>query len=280
MAERASHPSIVVWVPFNEGWGQFDLDGVTRQIRTLDPTRLVDTQSGSANCCAAIESPSSDIRDSHLYFGPFAVAPDSRASVIGEYGGVLPFAPPADSWPGTPTSIGSPAAAWPLAGIVTLLRTQYAELALEMRVRGLSAAVFTELGAYEQELGIVSYDRRVFTLPPSLLRALNDSLISASQRAAGLRAPGRVDSPRHDRAVALRRGRAGAVAGDASGYRHPLTLSGGAGWTRGVRGGALLIAGAGEQASHRRSGDRHARLVHRVGVADLRARPPVRLGRQ
>ena len=39
-----------------------------------------------------------------------------------------------------------------------------------MRVRGLSAAVFTELGAYEQELGIVSYDRRVFTLSPALLR--------------------------------------------------------------------------------------------------------------
>ncbi len=248
VAERASHPSIVVWVPFNEGWGQFALGSITRQVRALDPTRLVDTQSGSANCCAAIESPSSDIRDSHLYFGPFAVAPDRRASVIGEYGGVIPFAPAKDRWPGTPTSIGSPASSWPPANIVSLLRAQYAELALELRIRGLSAAVFTELGAYEQELGIVSYDRRVFTLSPFLLRALNHSLISASERAAGLRAPG-ASIPRGTSGLWRFDEAGGASAGDASGYRHPLTLSGGAGWTRGVRGGALSITGAGQQAS-------------------------------
>ncbi len=248
VAERASHPSIVVWVPFNEGWGQFDPDGITKQIKQLDPTRLVDTQSGSANCCAAIEARRSDIRDSHLYFGPFAVAPDRRASVIGEYGGVLPYAPDADRVPGTPTSIGSPAAAWPVGGILTLLRAQYAELALEMRVRGLSAAVFTELGAYEQELGIVSYDRRVFTLPPDVLRGLNDALISDAQRMAMLRAPGARFPPGTTGLWHFDEG-GGTSAADVSGYRHSLTLSGGAGWTRGVHGSALAVAGPGAQAT-------------------------------
>jgi hypothetical protein len=247
VTQHSTDPSIVVWVPFNEGWGQFDLGGVTRQIKLLDPTRLVDTQSGSANCCAALESPRSDIRDTHLYFGPFAVQPDHRATAIGEYGGVLPFAPSADRWPGTPTSIGSPAAPWPLPNIVSLLQAQYAELALEMRIRGLSAAVFTELGAYEQELGIVSYDRRVFTLPAALVHGLNASLIAASLREAELRPPAAAVPPgttglwQFDEAQ-------GPTAADASGYNRPLTLTGGAGWTGGVHGAALSLGGPGQQA--------------------------------
>src|SRR5262249_28081139 len=64
-----SHPSIVAWIPFNERWGEFDPGGITREIKQLDPTRLVDTDSGSANCCQATESPGSDFRDAHLYFG-------------------------------------------------------------------------------------------------------------------------------------------------------------------------------------------------------------------
>ena len=71
--QRRSHPSIVTWIPFNEGWEQFDLRGITRTIKQLDPSALVDTQSGSANCCDAQESTASDIRDAHLYPGPFAV---------------------------------------------------------------------------------------------------------------------------------------------------------------------------------------------------------------
>jgi len=246
--QHVSHPSIVVWVPFNEGWGQFDLDGITRLVKQLDPTRLVDTQSGSANCCDAVESSRSDVRDSHLYFGPFAVAPDRRATVIGEYGGVLPYPPVADRWPGLPTSIGAPAGDWPLAGVVSLLRAQYAELALEMRVGGLSGAVFTELGANEQELGIVSYDRRVFTVPPSLLRSLNDSLIRASARVAAMRPPAAVVPPGTTGLWHFDE-RHGVSAADASGGGQPLTLTGGAGWTHGVHGTALAITAAGEQAA-------------------------------
>ena len=66
---------------------------LTRLVKRLDPSALVDSDSGSANCCNAVPSPASDIRDAHLYFGPFAVPADRQASVIGEYGGVLPFPP-------------------------------------------------------------------------------------------------------------------------------------------------------------------------------------------
>jgi hypothetical protein len=246
--QHRSDPSIATWVPFNEGWDQFDVGAVTRQIKALDRASLVDTDSGSADCCNAIESPNSDIRDSHAYFGPFAVPADRRASVIGEYGGVLPFPPAGHVWPGILTSIGSPVLDWPVAWVAAVLRKQYAELGQEIRVRGLSGAVFTELACYEQELGILSYDRRTYTIPPGLIRGLNQSLIAASRRLRGLRPqppavpPGSVGLWRFDEGQ-------GTVAADASGLGHSLSLRGGASWTAGIHGSALSIAGAGQLAT-------------------------------
>jgi hypothetical protein len=247
VTQRRSHPSIATWILFNEGWGQFDLPRLTAEVRRLDPSRLIDSQSGGSNCCQAVESPNSDIRDAHLYYGPFAVPPDGRASVIGEYGGVIPIPPLAHRWPGPLTSIGNPVQFWPLGSILSVLRKQYAELAQEMQVRGLSASVFTEFGSYEQELGILSYDRRLFTMPPGLVRGLNDSLIGASAHLAHLRA----------QPVAVPRGTSGlwrfdegrgTLATDASGHGHPLYLQGGASWTRGMHSGGLAITGPGQVA--------------------------------
>jgi hypothetical protein len=31
----------VAWVPFNEGWGQYDTERITKMVRALDPYRLV-----------------------------------------------------------------------------------------------------------------------------------------------------------------------------------------------------------------------------------------------
>jgi hypothetical protein len=247
VTQHRADPSIVTWVPFNEGWNQFEIAAVTRQIKALDPSSLVDTDSGSASCCNAIESRASDIRDSHVYFGPFAVAPDSRASAIGEYGGVLPYPPPGHAWPGVLESIGSPALPSPEALVTTFLRQQYAELTEEMRARGLSAAVFTELANYEQELGILSYDRRVYTVAPELVHGLNRSLIAASQRPAESRPQRPAVPPGTNGRWRFNEGH-GTVAGDATGLGRPLTLEGGAGWTSGVHGTALQIGGPGQQA--------------------------------
>ncbi len=244
VAQLRSHPSIVSWVPFNEGWQQFDLSGITRTVKRLDPMALVDTQSGSANCCAALESPASDIRDAHLYAGPFAVPGDRRASVVGEYGGVLAFPPVGHRWPGVLESVGTPAAQWPLPWITGVLGSQFAMLAQEIRTPGVSAAVFTELADYEQELGIISYDRRVFTIDPSLFQAWNARLSAASENSAGVRpqagaiAPGTTGLWHFDEGL-------GASAADASGRRASLTLRGGARWTRGLHGSGLYIPGPG-----------------------------------
>jgi hypothetical protein len=240
VVQRRSHPSIVTWVPFNEGWQQFDLDGITRTIKQLDPMALVDTQSGSANCCAALESTASDIRDAHLYPGPFAVPADRRAAAIGEFGGVLPFPPLGHRWPGALYSVGTPAAQWPLSFVTGVLDSQYAMLAQELQTPGVSAAVFTELADYEQELGIISYDRRVFTIDPSLFRRWNDALTVASQKTAGV-TPQRGVIPHGTSGLwHFDEGR-GATAADSGAHHALLGLSGGAGWTRGIHGTALSI---------------------------------------
>ena len=132
-----------------------------------------------------------------------------HASAIGEYGGVLAFPPPADSWPGVLESIGSPALPSPEQTITGVLFKQYQLLTQEMRSAGLSAAVFTELANYEQELGLLTYDRRAYTTPPGFVHHLNRQLILASERMARP-APAEAGGPAgDDRAVALRRGRRG-----------------------------------------------------------------------
>ena len=246
--QHRSDPSIVSWAPFNEGWDQFNVTKLTRLVKRLDPSALVDSDSGSANCCNAVPSPASDIRDAHLYFGPFALPADRQASVIGEYGGVLPYPPAGHAWPGVPTSIGSPALSWPVSTVTAFLTQQYAELRQEMQTQGLSAAVFTELCSYEDELGIISYDRRWSSMPVGLVSRLNRGLIHASTRPADLRPAGpRV--PLGTTALwTFDEGQGGSV-GDASGHGHPLFLHGGAGWTRGIDGSALSITAPGQSAA-------------------------------
>jgi hypothetical protein len=247
VVQHRSDPSIVAWVPFNEGGDQFDPTGITREVKRLDQHALVDTDSGSANCCNAIQAPNSDVQDAHLYFGPFTVGADYRAAMIGEYGGVLPYPPLGHRWPGVLTSLGGPVLAWGLGPITTFLRAQYAELAQEMRIRGLSGAVFTELSGYEDELGILTYDRQVFTIPARFVHGLNQGLINASQQRSQLR-PQPAAIPAGTTSVWRFNEGHGTHAHDSSGNGHTLTLEGGPGWTRGPHGGALLITAPGQDA--------------------------------
>jgi hypothetical protein len=252
VAQHRSDPAIVAWVPFNEDWGVFNPARVSAEVRRLAPGELVDTDSGSANCCNEPESGASDVRDTHLYSGPFAVAADRRASVIGEYGGVLPYPPRGHRWPGVLTSVDAPVLAWPAGPVLDLLRAQYADLRQEMRVRGLSAAVFTELSCYEEELGILTYDRRVYTIDPAAIRRLNDGLIAASRQPSDLRPQPPATPPGASGAWSFSE-KHGSRAADSSGHGETLTLRGGAAWTAGPRlggrpSGALAIAAPGESA--------------------------------
>jgi len=78
-----NHPSIIMWVPINEGWGQYDTERITAWVETLDPSRLVNSASGWTDRGVG------HVHDIHRYPGPAAPPAESeRAIVLGEFGGL------------------------------------------------------------------------------------------------------------------------------------------------------------------------------------------------
>ncbi|WP_433873354.1 glycoside hydrolase family 2 protein [Saccharopolyspora sp. CA-218241] len=168
-------PSVVVWVPFNEGWGEFGTAAIAELVRTADPTRLIDISSG-VNCCYSLpDTGAGDICDDHTYVGPGRPeVTGGRASVDGEYGG-LGLAEEGHLWPGETN-------AYEMTTSRAELTRRYVEVSRELldvvRDRGLSAAIYTQLTDVENEVnGLLTYDRRVLKPDPATTRAHNRAVI-------------------------------------------------------------------------------------------------------
>jgi hypothetical protein len=149
-------PCIVVWVPFNEGWGQHDTNDILKWVTEYDPTRLVDGPSGWT------DRGFGHMKDMHNYPGPgmYPAMPE-RASVLGEFGGLgLPLT--GHLWKETDN--------WGYRTFKTTdeLRQNYHQLMLKLHPligKGLSAAVYTQTTDVEVEVnGLMTYDREVIKL--------------------------------------------------------------------------------------------------------------------
>ncbi|HNQ22586.1 MAG TPA: glycoside hydrolase family 2 TIM barrel-domain containing protein [Phycisphaerae bacterium] len=168
--EHSNHPSIVMWVVFNEGWGQYDTERLVSWVKQLDPTRLVNGASGWHDRGVG------DVCDIHAYPGPAAPNPEpARAAVLGEFGGLgLPLTGhtwQAEGWGyqtfKTPAELTD--AYVGLLEQVWLLRAE----------PGLCAAVYTQTTDVETELnGLLTYDRAL--VKPDAQRAT-----AANRRALG-----------------------------------------------------------------------------------------------
>jgi hypothetical protein len=155
-----SYPSIVAWVPFNEGWGQFKTNEILRWTKELDPARLVDGPSGWT------DRGGGDMRDLHSYPGPgMPPLEDKRASVLGEFGGLgLPLAGhlwlDKGNW-GYRTYKSREDLAAAYRDLIRRLRFLQAD--------GLAAAVYTQTTDVEIEVnGLLTYDRAVVKLPEDI----------------------------------------------------------------------------------------------------------------
>lgn len=170
--------SIVGWVPFNEGWGEFDTARIAGLVKAADPTRMVDANSG-VNCCKSRpDSRAGDIYDDHTYVGPGTtfVPGDPRVRVDGEYGG-LGLVLARNRWPGK-------AQAYEMARHPDQLTARYVAVsrALEAQVRagGLSGAIYTQTTDVENEVnGYLSYDRWVVKMPIPVVAERNRAVIVA-----------------------------------------------------------------------------------------------------
>ena len=146
-------PSIVVWVPFNEGWGQHDTNEILKWVKEYDPTRLVNGPSGWT------DRGYGDMKDMHNYPGPgMFPAMKDRVSVLGEFGGLgLPIKD--HLWKDRDN--------WGYQNFKTTedLRTNYHRLMLRMHPligKGLSAAIYTQTTDVEVEVnGLMTYDREI-----------------------------------------------------------------------------------------------------------------------
>lgn len=152
-----NHPSIVMWVPFNEQWGIFNSVSIANFTKGLDPSRLVNENSA---CCGGT-STAGDMKDEHYYAPPNCPAPDAnRALANGEYGGLV-LKKDGHLWNPNVTS-GSPVLASDAE--FTDLFVSYCRLIVNLReIRGLNAAVYTQWTDVEAEInGTYTYDRKVF----------------------------------------------------------------------------------------------------------------------
>jgi hypothetical protein len=167
---RRQFPCIVAWVPFNEGWGQFDTVRISRWIKEHDPSRLVIPASGWN------DFPAGDIHDIHSYPGPAAPPAESgRAAVLGEFGGLgLPI--PGHLWINDKKN-------WGYRKFESRDALTAAYLALAVKLRPLvesrlSAAVYTQTTDVETEVnGLMTYDRELIKMDAEKVRQANRELI-------------------------------------------------------------------------------------------------------
>jgi len=156
-----NHPSVVTWVIFNEGWGQYDTKRLTSWVKNMDPSRLVISASGFVDYGVG------DIHDVHGYPGPTGAPWEpNRAQVLGEFGGL-----------GLPVEghlYEKRRFSYRALKNTEELTAAFEELLEQLKPyvsRGASAAVYTQISDVERELnGFMTYDREVIKMDPARVR--------------------------------------------------------------------------------------------------------------
>ncbi|GAA2488857.1 PA14 domain-containing protein [Streptomyces longisporus] len=174
--EHISSPSVVMWVTFNEGWGQYDEARIADQAKAWDPTRLVDSMSG-LNLGA--DGGTGDIMDEHGYPSPaLPPHPDGRRALVsGEYGG-LGLAVPGHAWSVQQSYVDVDPAAY-TDDYLTKLAEVHA-----LACKGSNGAVYTQISDVEGELnGLLTYDRKVLKPDVQRVRTAQQALIRDASQA-------------------------------------------------------------------------------------------------
>lgn len=164
-----SNPCVVMWVPFNESWGQFETEKVAAWTKNYDPSRLVNSASGgNYRACG-------DVLDLHHYPNPGMLLFDAnRVNVLGEYGGIG-LAVEGHLW------FENKNFGYVMFKNATEVTNEYVKYAEELKKYvkiGTCAAVYTQTTDVEGEInGLMTYDRKVMKVNEADIRKINQEVI-------------------------------------------------------------------------------------------------------
>ena len=170
-----NHPSICYWTIFNEGWGQFDSTAAYRRLKALDNSRFIDSTSGW------FRGSESDVESLHIYFGMWhRMKPSKKPIVLSEFGGFTYSI--ADHIFNPDKSYGYGTCKTP-AELNQQLEKVYREHVIPAVKMGLCASVYTQISDVEDEInGLLTYDRKVTKVDPSVMNAIAQDICSAIER--------------------------------------------------------------------------------------------------
>ena len=163
-----NHPCVAAWVPFNEGWGQFDAGWVTERLRRLDQSRLIN------QACGWFDQKGGDMYSIHNYKRGLTVSQqDGRVVALTEYGG---YACPVKGHTASRKKFGYKHYSSGEALTAGYKRLIEEEVFTNVE-RGLSAAIYTQVSDIETEInGMMTYDREIDKMDLNTVRQLNQEL--------------------------------------------------------------------------------------------------------
>ncbi|MBQ9228363.1 MAG: glycoside hydrolase family 2 [Eubacterium sp.] len=157
-------PCIALWVPFNEGWGQFDSAAAYELLKKWDPTRTVDSASGWHDRGVT------DVISKHIYFTPIVVKQGDKPWLLTEFGGL--------STRVKGHTFNNKMFGYKIYGSKQSLTAAYEKLFRKTIIpqipKGLAATVYTQVTDVEDELnGLMTYDRKVMKIDKDVLQQIN-----------------------------------------------------------------------------------------------------------
>ena len=169
--QLGSHPSILYWTIFNEGWGQFDSDSVYEKLRALDDTRWIDSTSGW------FRRSKTDVDSRHVYFRKVNLKAVDKPLVLSEFGG---FAYKVEGHIFNPDKEYGYGSYTDLDAFCDGVARAYLEQVVPSVRNGLCAAVYTQVSDVEDEInGLLTYDRKVEKLSPEKMLPVAQALQAA-----------------------------------------------------------------------------------------------------
>ncbi len=175
LAQLYNCPCIGVWVPFNEGWGQFDSAFYTEYIKAQDSTRIIDSVSGWHDQ----GEKKTALKSLHIYYTPLKVPKDKRPVVLSEFGGYSmkmqghTFAEKEFGYKKFKTQ----------EKLVNALRKLYLKKLKPLIKKGLCGCIYTQVSDVEEEInGLVTYDRAVLKVPVAEMKKINAEIALEAEK--------------------------------------------------------------------------------------------------